>query len=336
MDAQDEEELDRNKRLQRMNVAFSRGKEKLIFVHSKPISEFSAGKEALNHYKAEISRAKTAPTSADVDPNSEAEKRVLEWIKQSSVYVMHQPEIQPQFEIGKYLSMLDDKYRHPMYRVDFLLRFNIGGMQRDIIIEYDGFQFHFDNRSEVDAGNWRQYLTEGDVEREHILESYGYQTIRLNKFNTGSDPVQTISDLIQEVLDNFEDTGDALIEKVVSDTAAAHAGLLDGTYKHCRKCDQNKPKSEFENTSTISGFGRYCQGCNESPSPSPPTRRKKKSQVKADHKRCPTCKKVFHRNQFLDRSTSSGKRRLCGSCKKKSVAKQEASSALYHGRMRRW
>ena len=335
MDAQDEEELDRNKKLQRMNVAFSRGKEKLIFVHSKPISEFSAGKDALNHYKAELARAKTAPTSADVDPNSEAEKRVLEWIKQSPVYVLHQPEIQPQFEIGKYLSMLDNKYRHPMYRVDFLLRFNIGGLQRDVIIEYDGFQFHFDNRSEVDAGNWRQYLTESDVEREHILESYGYQTIRLNKFNTGEDPVQTISDLIQDVLNNFEDSGVALIEKVVSDTAAAHAGLLDGTYKHCKKCDQNKPKSEFESPSAISGFGRYCQACNEAPLTFAPSKRKKKPKENYGQKKCPNCNKVFPKSEFLDSSTTSGRRRLCGPCKKISVAKQEAARARW-GRSTRW
>ena len=75
MDAQDEEELDRNKKLQRMNVAFSRGKEKLIFVHSKPVGEFSAGKEALLHYKSELSSAKLAPTEEDVDQNSEILKR---------------------------------------------------------------------------------------------------------------------------------------------------------------------------------------------------------------------------------------------------------------------
>ena len=54
MDAQDEEELDRSKKLQRMNVAFSRGKEKLVFVHSKPVSEFTGGREALNHYLSQL------------------------------------------------------------------------------------------------------------------------------------------------------------------------------------------------------------------------------------------------------------------------------------------
>ena len=35
----------------------------------------------------------------------------------------------------------------------------------------------------IDAGNWRHYLNEADIEREHVLDSYGYKTIRLNKFN---------------------------------------------------------------------------------------------------------------------------------------------------------
>ena len=112
MDEQDEEELDRSKKLQRMNVAFSRGKEKLVFVHSKPIEDFSAGKDALLHYKAELSKAKQAPTAAEVDPNSAAEQNVLRWIQQTQVYLTHSPEIKPQFEIGRYLETIDPGYKH--------------------------------------------------------------------------------------------------------------------------------------------------------------------------------------------------------------------------------
>ena len=332
IDAQDEEELDRNKKLQRMNVAFSRGKEKLVFVHSKPISELSAGREALVHYKAEVANAKTTPTADDVDQNSEAEKRVLEWIKQSTI-MQHHPEIQTQFEIGKYLAGIDEKYKHPMYRVDFLLRFNINGSRRDIIIEYDGFEFHFDNRSEVDAGNWRYYLTEADVEREHILESYGYKTIRLNKFNTGEDPVETVGYMVQHLLDEFEDPGDALIKKVLIDTAAAHNGLISGDYKICRKCDQNKPKSDFANPGTTSGYQRFCKNCRPLTTK---TKRKKKTKVKEGHKKCPTCKKVFPLSEYIDRTNASGKRRLCSSCKKISVENQREQTAKYFRAIGKW
>ena len=334
MNKQDEEELDRNKKLQRMNVAFSRGKEKLVFVHSKPISDFYAGKEALNHYKSVLARAQEPPKSDSVDPNSEAEKRVLEWLQQTPVYSKHQPEIQTQFEIGKYLSSLDQNYSHPMYRVDFLLRFNIDGKQRDIIVEYDGFEFHFSKTSEIDAGNWRHYLSENDVEREHILESYGYKTIRLNKFNIGKDPVYVIDELIEEVLEFYEDAGDALIKKVLEDTEQAYQGLQDGSFKVCKKCNQNKPKSEFENPDTMSGYGRFCLDCNGGNIKK--KKKKKRAKGKAGFKKCPNCEKTFPETEFLDRSNASGKRRLCGSCKIESDKRRKENSERYLRRMGRW
>ena len=58
MNEQDEEELDKSKKLQRMNVAFSRGKEKLVFIHSKDFKEFSAGREVLNHFHSELIKSK--------------------------------------------------------------------------------------------------------------------------------------------------------------------------------------------------------------------------------------------------------------------------------------
>ena len=201
------------------------------------------------------------------------------------MYLKHRPEIQTQFEIGKYLASIDDKYEHPLYRVDFLLRFSVNDVTRDIIIEYDGFEFHFENRSEIDAGNWKHFLKESDIEREHILESYGYKTIRLNKFNVGDNPADTISDAVEELLKEFDVGGDALIKQVVEDTAAAHEGLISGTYKVCRKCDQNKPKEEFANPNTSTGYGRFCQDCQ---GPIKKKKRKERLKIRQGHKKCPT------------------------------------------------
>lgn len=335
IEKQDEEELDRSKKLQRMNVAFSRGKEKLIFIHSKPISELSAGSDVLFHYRSEIQKAKTAPTSKDVDPNSEAEKKVLNWIQQTAVYLRYKPEIQPQFEIGKYLSALDKNYSHPLYRVDFMLRFDIEGHQRSIIIEYDGFEFHFKEKSQVDGGNWRHFLKEDDIEREHILESYGYKTIRLNKFNVGADPVDTIDELIEEVLESFDSGGNELIKQVLEDTENATEGLALGTYKVCKKCNSNKPLSNFEKPHTSSGYGRYCNSC-----VTPTTKKKRKGTKKRSqsklNKRCPNCKKNFPLDEFLDRSTASGKRRLCSSCKATSERKRQEQTQRYMRAIGKW
>jgi hypothetical protein len=47
------------------------------------------------------------------------------------------------------------------------------------------------------------YLTAEDLEREKVLESFGVQMIRLNKFNLGKDPVATIDSLLRERLDGM-------------------------------------------------------------------------------------------------------------------------------------
>ena len=321
--------------MQRLNVGFSRGKEKLVFVHSKPITELkSCVREVLNHYNSVLANSKEMPSEKDVDPSSPAEAKVANWLQAAPVVVKHQPEIIAQFKIGEYLKSLDEKYNHPAYRVDFLLRFQIEGEQRDIIIEYDGFEFHFDNKDDVDAGNWRHYQKEDDVERERVLESYGYKTLRINRFNLGDDPIQTLSDRVEDLLDAFADPGDALIKTVLEDTAAAHEGLKTGEFRLCRRCDQNKPFAEFEDPTTKRGYRTYCAACSKSK-----THKKKKISVRASinkttapKKKCPNCRKTFPLSEFIDKRNASGRRRLCGSCKAVSIRKQEEWMRRHHGR----
>jgi len=324
IEAQDEEELDRNLRMQRVNVAFSRGKEKLIFVHSKPITELSAGRDVLIHFSQQIANAKNPPAATSVDSSSKAEEKVLVWIQQSPVCVEFQPEIIPQFELGKYLKSLDSSYSHASYRVDFLLRFTIDGQQRDIIIEYDGFEYHFDSKEEVDAGNWLHYQKSEDIEREHILESYGYKMLRLNKFNIGKDPVHFLNGQIAKILKEYEDKGDALVRTVIDDATSAFEGLNSGTYRICKKCDQNKPATEFMDDNAVSGYRRFCLSCSK-----PMHKKSKKKVILSDSKSsetkiCPNCSQDFPLSEFMDESNKSGKRRLCGACKKISVAREEA------------
>ena len=331
LDAQDEEELDRNKKMQRVNVAFSRGKEKLVFVHSKDIGALSAGSDILFHYQREIENAKELPDESQLDPNSPAEKKVLDWLQQTSVYLEYRPEIKPQFEIGKYLKFLDADYRHPAYRVDFLVRFVVNNKQVDIIIEYDGFEFHFNNLSEVDSGNWQHYQNEADIEREHILESYGYKTIRINRYNVGSDPIETLDQRIASVLEQNLSDGDALIKKVVDQTATIHAGLQAGTYRTCTKCREDKPYSDFEDATTKRGRRAYCKSC---ASTVPRRRQKQGSGSKPTHKKCPNCEQEFELEEFIDLSNKSGKRGICGACKRKSIAERNARYRSL--RNRRW
>ena len=203
---QTEEQIDGKIRFQRLNVGFSRGIEKLIFVISKPINEFGGSiGQALLHYKKQLDDARNAPTAESVDQNSPMEKRLLEWIQKTSIYTKYSDsfEIIPQFELGKYLKSIDPGYQHPYYKVDFLIRLKDYGEVHQFIIEYDGFAYHFLEGEEVNSLNWRSYLTPKDVERECILESYGYKMIRVNRFNMGKDPVSSLDQKLKDLIDEY-------------------------------------------------------------------------------------------------------------------------------------
>lgn len=262
----DDDIIDQNLRMQRLNVGFSRGKEKLVFVHSKPITEYrSALSQVLSHYKRVLDHAVAMPTIDEVDPNSPAEADLLHILTQCPVLKRfgENLEVLAQFELGKYLKALDPTYNHPEYRVDFLIRVTDGQKEHHLIVEYDGFEYHFDNTEKVHAGNWEYHLSEADIEREKVLESFGYKMIRVNRFNLGEDPVETLNERISKMLKNLLNgsKGHELVEKIAADSQTFHEGIKNGTHKLCKKCDQIKPKSAFADSNTSSGYGRHCMEC---------------------------------------------------------------------------
>jgi hypothetical protein len=62
------------------------------------------------------------------------------------------------------------------------------------IAKYDGLKEHFTDLDEIDASNYGLYMKPEDVERQKVLESYGYRFLRLNRFNLGNDPVRTLDE----------------------------------------------------------------------------------------------------------------------------------------------
>jgi len=191
LELQDPEE---NLRLQRLNVGMSRAKEKIVFVLSKPIEDFKGNAQRiLNHYWSEIENANKTPEISELD--SPMEIKLLNWIKETSFYKdnAEKIEIQAQFKAGEYLKALDPTYSHPQYRTDFLMIFRNGDDIKNLIIEYDGFVEHFVDRNNVNEFNYSHYYSESDIEREKILEGYGFPFMRFNKFNLSKDPVKNIS-----------------------------------------------------------------------------------------------------------------------------------------------
>jgi very-short-patch-repair endonuclease len=92
--------------------------------------------------------------------------------------------------------------------LDFLVKVQSGKGVISIIIEYDGFKEHFTDLEKVDAYNHEDYYRPDDVERQKVLEGYGYRFLRINRFNLGRDPVKTLdarlSKLAQDALQDAQ------------------------------------------------------------------------------------------------------------------------------------
>lgn len=175
----------------RLNVWFSRSKETVHFVLSTQLEKvWWAIGDALRHFYAKI----TNPIEDQVDHNSGREKELVQWIKSTDFYINHHKDISimPQFAIGEYLNQINNT-KIPHYRVDFLCTISKWGKQKIFIVEYDGFEYHFENKDRVNENNFENYQIEKDIERQKIIEYYGYQFLRYNKFVLGKKPIERIN-----------------------------------------------------------------------------------------------------------------------------------------------
>jgi very-short-patch-repair endonuclease len=274
---------------QRLNVGLSRAKECMHFVVSKGLDEFKGSiGEALRHYDYALKEARKERSVSEVDRKSGMEPQVLNWFYQTNFWQENKAyvEIIPQFELGKYLKQLDVRYEHPMYRVDFLLIFKEAGGERKFILEYDGFHEHFVDLPGINATNYADYYTQEDVYRQKVLEGYGYRFLRINRFNVGKNPVQTLNDRLCALLTKERRSNSALesLHSVID-------GIESGDLKECPKCKELKPLSDFENKALASGRSRFCAACRPKPSHG---HRQAKTVVQSaptiySAKKCPRC-----------------------------------------------
>ena len=150
-----EDTVEEKLKAQRLNVGLSRAQEMMWFVLSKPVADFNGSiGTALRHYEGRLKEGDTAE-AAQTDPKSKMESKVLAWLQQSQ-FVQRREEairISPQFPVGKYLQQLDKRYQHPEWKVDFLVTCESEKGTIEIIVEYDGFEYHFRSggRSDIDA-----------------------------------------------------------------------------------------------------------------------------------------------------------------------------------------
>jgi len=261
-----ENTIEEKLKLQRLNVGFSRSQETIWFVLSKPIDEYhgSIG-VAIRHFH-KVLMERSHGDAADTDPKSPMERKVLGWLNATSYIQTHRDhvDIQPQFPIGEYLRQLDPQYRHPLYKTDFLVTIAKNDQVVRVIIEYDGFEAHFSHEGRVDPNNMEAYMSDKDLERQLIIENYGYQFLRINRFNLGRDPVATLSKRLKEKVDTavtktFSPTTERVLESA--------EGLVNGDSKLCTSCGCIKPIKEFYDKSLRNGeggHGRKCKACKTS------------------------------------------------------------------------
>ena len=279
---------------QRLNVGFSRAKECMHFIISKPIETFKGAiGQALRHYSVVLRDACQLPDTTDVDGRSPMEAKVLEWIKNTAFFQNNSNgiELKAQFPIGDYLKQLDPFYDHPAYRVDFLLLYRDGeNRQHSIIIEYDGFNEHFGHftqNADVDAFNYDSYYTAAHVEREKVLEGYGYKFLRINRFNLGEDPVSTLN---ERLLDLTRLKPKLTFAKVVHRLVASQEA---GRTKECPRCGNLLPVDAFADSSLTTGVGRICNECKARSRTRTGPARKMKAQTSTKQatasKGCPKC-----------------------------------------------
>jgi very-short-patch-repair endonuclease/predicted RNA-binding Zn-ribbon protein involved in translation (DUF1610 family) len=277
-------EEDGKLRAQRLNVGFSRAKECMYFVVSKPLEEFDGEiGNALRHYYNILEIARNERETAETDINSQMEPKVLEWFYQTEFLRENNKTIEflPQFELGKYLKQLDSTYKHPLYCVDFLLLYKSSKKEYKIIIEYDGFKEHFEDLMEVTADNYNDYYKEDDIYRQKVLESYGYRFLRINKFNVGQNPVQTLNERITNLLDDKDSIDQTFKDKISNQVN----GLHNGSKKECPNCGRILDISDFRDSNLISGIGRICKNC------------KNGSTTQSNYNTCPKCgKRLIVRN----------------------------------------
>lgn len=285
-------------KVQRLNVGFSRAKECMHFVLSKPLEKYSGSiGEALRYYKSVLEEAKKERSISEVDQRSAMEPKVMNWFYQTEFWKKNSENITfiPQFEIGKYLKQLDITYNHPNYKVDFLLIYkDKNNYEHKIIIEYDGFE-HFKEIDFINEFNYQYYMNEDDIYRQRVLESYGYKFLRINRFNIGDNPIKTLNDRIESLIKVHVYKND-----LINNIHQTIEGLQNGDMRECPKCKEIRNIEDFKDPTLITGYGRFCKFCKDNIILCLIEKVEYTNTTKSNGRKCPKCgsKMVLRRGRY--------------------------------------
>lgn len=179
---------------QRLITGLSRATTSVHFVISKPVSKFEgAAGDVLHHYETIIAAGSGKSSTASTDLLLAADSLLPHYFHSTKFYKKHSDKVRllNKFSLGDLIRPLVPKYRHPAYKVDFMVTL---GDER-IIITFDEFKEKFLSHESKDVAN---YLSPQELYAQKTLEEYGYHILRLNKYNLGPRPVDTLDKLLAE------------------------------------------------------------------------------------------------------------------------------------------
>lgn len=96
---------------------------------------------------------------------------------------------------------------------------------------------------------------------KRFWKGMAYRFLRINRFNVGKNPVQTLNDRLYDLL-----TKERRSNSAIESLHFVIDGIESGDLKECPKCKELKPLSDFENKTLASGRSRFCAACRPKPS----------------------------------------------------------------------
>jgi ssDNA-binding Zn-finger/Zn-ribbon topoisomerase 1 len=140
-------------------------------------------------------------------------------------------------------------------------------------------------------------MSDGDVYRQKVLESYGYKFLRINKFNSGTNPVETLDKRLKEFTKPELKTNPWLskIQTTIED-------IQSGDLKECPKCKELRDVDDFKDASLSRGVGRICKHCKSSTGSTSSSRSSSRSSSgSTGGSNCPKCG-----SRMIRRSSNNG------------------------------
>lgn len=245
---------------QRLNVWFSRPKETMVFVLSKPINDFNWEiRKTLEHYREEKEKCiKNGDFSDDVDFKN---NKILQILSNTDFYKENSKNIKilSNFQLWDYIKQLDPYYEHPKYKFDFLLVYtNDKWKDTKIFFEYDDFENNVDS---IENKNSDNYLSESDVFKEKSMEAYWYKFLRVNDFSLWEYPERTLNSKLEELTGIKVNKKTDYDWEILQDVQEIAKWLEDWTYKICNKCGEVKKLEEFYDSSLKTWYSKNCHSC---------------------------------------------------------------------------